>query len=342
MSATRQNLSIPASVGARRHLDDQIEADLTAVLATHDVGQLQNYWKASHGIENANYFVEVEQAGRTRTLVVTFMLQPPFAGPGYFPLLAALSDFGLPVANAMQNKDGAYVTELKDYIALVQPCLSGQHTVNPTSRQIQSLARFVAHMHTRSDSSALNLPQYPRDLAWLQRTASEVAPQLSYTDQVLLQDAVVKVGSLLSRGDAAAMPVGTIHADLFRDNVLFNERGLTGVLDFHHASTGFYLYDLCVIANDWCNDAEGMLDSDRTLALLQAYHRIRPLSQTEVWFFPVFTLYAALSFWLSRTVAQLANKRDPSTRFKDPEEFRRIVANHLRLSFYVDPRLLGI
>jgi homoserine kinase type II len=57
---------------------------------------------------------------------------------------------------------------------------------------------------------------------------------------------------------------------MFRDNVLFSERGLTGVVDFHHAATGYWLYDLAVVANDWCNDSGGVLDADRTLALLRA------------------------------------------------------------------------
>ena len=59
---------------------------------------------------------------------------------------------------------------------------------------------------------------------------------------------------------------------MFRDNVLFTERGLTGVVDFHHAATGYLIYDLAVAANDWCNDYDGVLDADRTLALLRAYH----------------------------------------------------------------------
>ena len=83
-----------------------------------------------------------------------------------------------------------------------------------------------------------------------------------------------------------ALPRGVIHGDMFRDNVLFSERGLTGVVDFHHAATGYWIYDLAVVANDWCNDNSGVLDSDRTLALLRAYHAIRPLTRSRSLVFP--------------------------------------------------------
>ena len=133
-----------------------------------------------------------------------------------------------------------------------------------------------------------------------------------------------------------------IHGDLFRDNVLFNERGLTGVLDFHHASTGYWLFDLAVIANDWCTDSQGRLDPDRTQALLVAYHRIRPLTEAEVWFFTSFALYAALCFWTSRLSVALKAREETGLRSKNPEEFRRIVMQHLRHPFHIDARILDI
>jgi homoserine kinase type II len=110
------------------------------------------------------------------------------------------------------------------------------------------------------------------------------------------------------------------------------------VLDFHHAAHGTLIYDLAVAANDWCTDASGAIDSDLTLTLLRSYHQIRALTRQELVLLPVFMLYAAAAFWLSRlTVA--VNAGD-DIRCNNPEEFQRIVEQHIAHFLYIDERLL--
>jgi homoserine kinase type II len=150
------------------------------------------------------------------------------------------------------------------------------------------------------------------------------------------------VSRALARSDVAALPQGAVHGDLFRDNVLFNEWGLSGVLDFHHAARGYLIYDLAVAANDWCTEADGALDPERTLALLRAYHGVRPLQRDELWHFPVFALYAGLAFWTSRLVVALEQRRGRAVRANNPEELQRVVAHHVAHFFYLDERRLGL
>jgi homoserine kinase type II len=191
-------------------------------------------------------------------------------------------------------------------------------------------------------ASDIALPQYPRDAVWLNERANMLRGYVPYSDQRLIEDSVVKCQALLTRLEVMALPRGMIHGDLFRDNVLFDQRSLTGVLDFHHAAAGYWLYDLAVIANDWCNDGTGALDAERTTSMLRAYHQIRPLTSQEVWFFGIFALYAALNFWLSRLAVAVDQRSAELLRFKNPDEFRRIVQQHDAHGFYLDERLLDI
>ena len=134
--------------------------------------------------------------------------------------------------------------------------------------------------------------------------------------------------------------------NLFHDRVVnvstSKPRGLNGVLDFHHAATGYLIFDLAVIANDWCTDANGILDPERTFALMRAYNRVRPLTKHELWFFPTFTHYAAVAFWLSRLSVVLNTKGHDNQRFNNPQEFERIVQSQASHSFYLDERSLNL
>ena len=311
-------------------------------LALYDLDTVSACTPVTHGIENANYFVTTSRNGTDRHFVLTFLQQDSYAGQSYVPMLKRLKEAGLPVPAPLQNSQGEPITILGTERILLQPRLTGLHTINPTLRQISALARFTARMHLTLKPLSDELPSYPRSAAWLRKSSDQIASRLSYTGRRLLFESIDRTEMLFSRGDVQRLPVGGIHGDLFRDNVLFNEHGLTGALDFHHASLGFWIYDLAVIANDWCNDTSGRLDPDRVSVLLRAYHQIRPLCEEEIWFFSTFALYAGVAFWVSRMLAVEASRHQPGIRTKDPEEFRRIVAHHHARSYYMDTRSLRI
>ncbi len=79
---------------------------------------------------------------------------------------------------------------------------------------------------------------------------------------------------------APSLPSGTIHGDLFPDNVLWRGDALAAVLDFEQASHGRFAYDLAVTLLAWCwNGAD--LDAARTRALVAAYAAARRIDESE-------------------------------------------------------------
>ncbi|HEX7034708.1 MAG TPA: phosphotransferase [Pseudomonadales bacterium] len=316
--------------------------ELETLVDDYALGELVRHWPATGGIENSNHFLVTRQARQERCWVLTVLERPPYAGDALVSLLDACVAAGLPVPAVVRTRHGQPFAELGGKRAMLCPRLPGRHVYNPTERQVQAVGRFLARFHRAALAADLALPAYPRGLDWLRRHAEQCRPHLPYSAAVLMRDTCAQLGRALARKDVAALPQGAIHADLFRDNVLFNEWGLSGVLDFHHAARGFLIYDVAIAANDWCTGADGALDPERTLALLGAYHRLRPLTRQELWYFPLFALYGALAFWISRQVVADAQRRGEPVRANNPAEFHRIVRHHAAHFFYLDERLLEI
>ncbi len=309
------------------------ETDLNAFLSRYSLGQLQRYWPASEGIENTNYFLRLASGQQSHEFVLTLLEQPTHAGQLLVPLLDSCHAAGLPVPWVIRDSQGQAWGKLLGKPAILCPRLPGRHLLNPALRHCAAVGRFLARLHLKARPLRMQAPLHPRNQDWLLAQARQ-AQGLGYGDRSLLLLAVKATRSLLNRADVSRLPQGIIHGDLFRDNVLFSAQSLTGVLDFHHAARGFWLFDLTVAINDWCTDNSGQLDPERTYALLTAYHGVRPLTQLELWFFPSFCLYAALCFWLSRLNVPAGGRR------KNPAVFRDILAQHLAHPYYPDGRML--
>jgi homoserine kinase type II len=121
-----------------------------------------------------------------------------------------------------------------------------------------------------------------------------------------------------------------VHADLFRDNTLFENDQVSAVFDFYFAAQDTWLFDLAVCLNDWAMDPLSAQPNDSLfLALVQAYQSIRPLTQPERSLMGAMLRSAALRFWLSR-LWDLHAPRDASLlNPHDPTQFERVLRHRI-------------
>jgi homoserine kinase type II len=161
----------------------------------------------------------------------------------------------------------------------------------------------------------------------MQSSREYLTPHLNSEDQQLLESELSTYQAAQPEFDK--LPRGIIHADLFRDNALFHGDELTGVIDFYNACSGPLLYDLAVVANDWCR-SQCKPDPALTTSFLHAYQLERRLERGERDAWPLMLRFAACRFWISRLLG--CYPVSPDRPSKDPMEFRQILIQRLESS----------
>ena len=295
-----------------------IEQDeLEAFLQNYAVGDLIEYQGISAGIENTNYFVTTSKG---RYVLTIFEQLSAEELPYFLDLMAFLAEHEVPSAHPVADTNGHYLRQLKDKPAALVDRLNGSGVEQPNVSQCQALASALGHLHAVGHQFS-GQRENVRGPHWWHVTAKRLHNHLDEDERTLLDAELANQDA--HRHDE--LPVGVIHADLFRDNALFVGNELTGLIDFYYACNDVLIYDLAVTVNDWCSNEDGSLDNERVAAMLTSYSSQRPMSEAEQAAWPMMLRAAALRFWLSRLQDKHFPKEGELTHIKDPEVFRRIL-----------------
>jgi len=288
-----------------------------AWLKRYRVGTLVHMQGIAAGIENTNYFVTTTGG---RYVLTLFEKLTPAELPFYLGLMAHLARHGVPSPAPAADIDGRLFSELNGKPAALISRLDGEAVTAPTPAQCGEVGSTLADIHLagRSYPGKLENPRGPR---WWRETAPKVSAFLD-ADGAALLGAELRFQEQYRRAD---LPRGPIHADLFRDNVLFDGKRIGGVIDFYFAGIDCLLFDVAVTVNDWCVQPGGEIDTPRARALLCAYHARRPFTAPERGAWPVLLRAAALRFWLSRLYDFYLPRAGELVHAHDPEHFRRIL-----------------
>ncbi len=298
------------------------ESVLAEWLKDYAVGRLVELKGISAGVQNSNFFVTTTLG---RYVLTLFEGMSRAELPYYLHLMAHLARHGLPVPGPIANRDNEYLGTLQERPAALVVRLSGSSEMNPGLLHCEKVGAMLAGLHLAGQSYGRRQDN-PRGSAWRTATARVVRPFLPAAEQALLDAELASQATI----DLATLPVGAIHADLFRDNVLWDTDAggrvhIGGIIDFYFAGFDALLFDVAVTVNDWCSMPGGGLDEARVAALLAAYQAERPFTDAERAAWPAMMRAAALRFWLSRAADFHLPRAGEMVLVKDPDEYRDIV-----------------
>jgi homoserine kinase type II len=301
-----------------------------ALLRALRLGELTAMRGIQGGIENTNYFVTVERDGTAREYVLTLFERLTFAQlPFYLHLMKHLAERGIPVPDPAADGSGDLMHRLCGKPAAVVDKLAGASELAPTAAHCAAVGEMLARMHLAGRDYPRHQPNL-RGLPWWNETVPVVLPFLEPAQSDLIRSELAYQNHVAAGSAYAALPRGPVHADLFRDNVMFDGGRLTGFFDFYFAGVDTFLFDIAVCLNDWCvHLPTGVHDAPRAAAFLEAYGRVRPLTAAERRLMPAAARAGAFRFWLSRLWDLHLPREATLLQPHDPGHFERVLRERI-------------
>jgi homoserine kinase type II len=311
------------------------ESEAGELVRALQLGEMRELRGIHGGIENTNYFLTTDRGEYVLTLFERLTAeQLPF----YLYLMKHLAQRGIPVpdphaipaSGSAGDAEGQLLHIVCGKPAAVVDRLRGHSELAPTPAHCAAVGEMLARMHIAARDYPRSQPNL-RGLAWWNETVPVVLPHVDEAQRVLLQSELAFQNHIEQGSAYAALPRGPIHADLFRDNVMFEEGRLTGFFDFYFAGVDTWLFDIAVCLNDWCIDLPtGAHDEARADAFLRAYATVRPLAIAERRLLPAMLRAGALRFWISRLWDYHLPREAAMLKPHDPAHFERVLRQRLR------------
>lgn len=281
----------------------------------YNAGEVIDFTGIDDGIENTNYFVDTVRGRFVLTVIEQLSaVEMPF----FNELTACLARHGIPCPSALPREDGAACGQIQGKPAILVNRLPGASVMHPGVDGCRAVGALLARMHAATRTLS-TIRDDVFGLPWMTQLSADLLPHLPLPQARLLADELdfqMRVRNNYEKG--------IIHGDLFRDNVLFDDGKISGVIDFYFASRDALSLDLAITVNDWCTAGQA-IDMPRARALISAYTGGGGHIDADSW--PAMTRRAALRFWLSR----LKDRHFPRAglvQTKDPDEYQALLVWH--------------
>lgn len=216
-------------------------------------------------------------------------------------LLKYLQDHSFCTSQVQRTKAGELTFTYMGKPLLLKKWIVGEVYEKLTLAHIAAIGQTLAHFHqiprppnlTRAYSCSLQMFPTVFDL------------QIDPTYEHWLKDRWQYLQNHLPSNS----PKGLIHADLFFDNVLFQDNQLKAIIDFEDACHYYLGFDLGMSIIGLCQVKDN-IDLNLAKAFLQGYRKIHPLPVLEKAHLKLFVEYAAIatSFWRFRKYHILSPK----------------------------------
>ncbi len=275
---------------------DVRDDELSALLQRYDIGALHSMKGIAEGVENSNFMISTDAGQYFLTLYEKRV--DPADLPFFLSLMEHLAGRGVNCPRPVRMASGEMLSTLAGRPCAIVTFLDGISLRRPQPSHCRQVGAALAAIHVAASDFAMRRVNALALAGWRPlfdksgKRADEIAPGL--------YDLIGGELDLLEAQWPKSLPAGVIHADLFRDNVLFLKGSLSGLIDFYFACNDTFAYDVAICLNAWCFEGDWSFNVTKAKAMLQGYSNGRQLTKSEVEALPILCRGSALRFLLTR------------------------------------------
>ena len=297
----------------------QISIDeLNLFLSKYNIDNINEFSGIKGGTSNSNYLLTADNKKFILTIFEERTNQEDL--PFYFDLMNHLNAHDIKCPEVIKDKQGNFSNSIKQKHAVITTFLTGSSLEKIKPIHCSNLGLTIAKMHNASEK--LNIKR-ENELGFdkLGIIIEKLKTYKKHIDDEKLKF-IEDEFLFLSREISKDLPSGIIHADLFPDNIFFEENNLTGIIDFYFSCNDFYAYEIAICLNAWCfEDSNNEFNPTKAKYLLGSYNQERKFSNEEVEALPLLARASALRYLLTRLLDFYSHEDSDLILKKDPNEY---------------------
>ncbi len=207
------------------------DAALKAFLAPYDLGKALSLKGIAGGVENTNYLLHMSSGSYILTLYEKRVA--PQDLPFFIGLMDHLSKSGFPCPRPIRDRNGEALGVLEGRPAALASYLEGMEVKTPTPDHCRMAGEAMAKLHLAAKGFELKRKNALNISGWPPLVQAGIDGANGVEDG--MSELISKELSHAQNNWPSEIPVGIIHADMFKDNVFFLDDRLSGVIDFYFA-----------------------------------------------------------------------------------------------------------
>ena len=303
------------------------EENIKSILNNYSIGNLNTFRGIQEGIENTNYFLLIDNKKYILTIYEKRVKEQDL--PFFSKLMGDLNNAGFKCPVPILNKENNPITKFNNKNLMITSFIEGKAKNILSPENCKSVGSEAAKFHkitknfkiTREND--LSVKSWRKLFELIKEKSTKIHKDLPKLIEINLKDVEKKWPTDL--------PKGIIHADLFSDNIFFQENNFRGIIDFYFSCNDFYAFEIAICFNALCFDgSQNNLSFNVTKAknFINGYNEIRKLSDEEKRSIKILSQGSALRFLLTRVFDSLNTVEGAIVKVKDPMEYLKRLEFH--------------